>query len=104
MGALLGQSPYVESTKIVDDSNTGITIEITGNWPNPSWELEVVEKEIRGGVLHLWLVGKNKPGMVVQVLHPFRYTITIDNEMLERIDQRKIIVYSRESNAHEISI
>ncbi len=104
MGTLLGRSPYVESTKVVNDIGNGIAIEVAGNWPNPGWELEVIEKEIREGVLHLWLVGKNKPGMVIQVLHPFKYTITIDNELLERIYRRKVVVYSRESNTHEIAI
>ncbi len=103
MSMLADRSPYVESAKVII-SETEVAIHVEGNWPNPAWELEIIEKEVNDGILHLWLVGKSKPGMAIQVLHPFKYTITIDKEMLDMVHQRKIVVYSRDSNKHVLDI
>ncbi len=71
---------YVSSVEIDRVTSTGNTVvfRISGNLPNPAYELDVVEVEVDGTTITLTPIALFNPNiMAVQVLTPFTTTATV---------------------------
>ena len=99
MDKSLTDLPFVEKTEF---DKIRLRLFVKGYWPNPSWALNKILYDLENNTLHVFLVGKSKGELSIQILHPFEEEIDLKKELDEKT--QRIIVHSKDGSEKIIII